>query len=509
MSAMPTHILHHKRRGVLIKLGKEIQRDNREQFRLSFCCGDEEYARHISSLIHKVWEKRMMKKIYLKKLLYIAVPIILSNIIGQLQMLIDRVFLGRMNSMYMSALGNVNSPVWTTMSFCFSIVTGASILISQGVGAGDTEKTREYASSMMKWSNVLPVLLFLFWTFCSRWVFQMMGVSDTVMKMCLGYIRFYAPIFLVIGMESSCMVILQTSNYTKPLVLFGIVRAGLNVLLDWILIFGKFGLPALGIEGAAIATTIAEYAGFLYAMYVFMTCKQLHTRPKLSEIAKAKLMPYLKSVGLGIHTALEDFAWNLGNLMLIRILNTINEMAAGIYSIVFGVEVLVVVVIGAIGNGTMTLTGEAKGRKDLAQYKGIVSIAYFLSAAVSVIMLVVCFLKPDMIIGLFTTDQAVIRMCGLYLMIMCFNLFAKAGNIVVGNGIRGSGDTRWMFLTQIFGTCFVVACAALFVFGLGLGIVGVFMAVLTDEYVRAVINLFRFQYITKHWEGSEAKESLL
>ena len=115
---MPTHILHHKRRGVLIKLGKEIQRDNREQFRLSFCCGDEEYARHISSLIHKVWEKRMMKKIYLKKLLYIAVPIILSNIIGQLQMLIDRVFLGRMNSMYMSALGNVNSPVWPTMSFC-------------------------------------------------------------------------------------------------------------------------------------------------------------------------------------------------------------------------------------------------------------------------------------------------------------------------------------------------------------------------------------------------------
>ena len=50
MSAMPTHILHHKRRGVLIKLGKEIQRDNREQFRLSFCCGDEEYARRAARM---------------------------------------------------------------------------------------------------------------------------------------------------------------------------------------------------------------------------------------------------------------------------------------------------------------------------------------------------------------------------------------------------------------------------------------------------------------------------
>ena len=192
--------------------------------------------------------------------------------------------------------------------------------------------------------------------------------------------------------------------------------------------------------------------------------------------------------------------------MLIRILNTINEMAAGIYSIVFGVEVLVVVVIGAIGNGTMTLTGEAKGRKDLSQYQGVVAIAYTLSAVVSVITLVVCFLKPDMIIGLFTTDQAVISMCGLYLLIMCFNLFAKAGNIIVGNGIRGSGDTRWMFLTQIFGTFFVVGCAALFVFVFKMGIAGVFLAVLTDEYVRVVINLFRFRYIARHWEGSEALE---
>lgn len=78
-------------------------------------------------------------KKYLPGLLNIAVPIMLSNLISQLQMLIDRIFLGHVNSMYMSALGNVTSPMWTTMSFCFSIVTGASILISQGVGAGDTE----------------------------------------------------------------------------------------------------------------------------------------------------------------------------------------------------------------------------------------------------------------------------------------------------------------------------------------------------------------------------------
>ena len=77
-------------------------------------------------------------KEYLRRLLFIAVPIILSNLISQLQMIIDRIFLGHADDLYMSALSNATTPMWATMSFCFSLVAGASILISQSVGAGDT-----------------------------------------------------------------------------------------------------------------------------------------------------------------------------------------------------------------------------------------------------------------------------------------------------------------------------------------------------------------------------------
>ena len=96
-----------------------------------------------------------MKKKYLQKLMIIAVPIMLSNIISQIQMIIDRIFLGQMNTLYMSALGNVTAPMWTTMSFCFTIVMGASILISQSVGAGDDEKVESFAASMLKWNNTI------------------------------------------------------------------------------------------------------------------------------------------------------------------------------------------------------------------------------------------------------------------------------------------------------------------------------------------------------------------
>lgn len=440
---------------------------------------------------------KVIYKEYLRRLLIIAVPITLSNLISQLQMLIDRIFLGHVNSLYMSAIGNVNSPVWTTMSFCFSLVVGASIMISQGVGAGNTEKTEEYAAAMFKWNNVIPILLFFFWTFCAEYVYTIMGVSENVMPLCLEYTKYFAPIFLVVGLEASSTVIMQTSNYTKPLVYYGIVRAGTNMLLDWILIFGKFGFPAMGIKGAAIATAIAEYTGCLYALFIFATSKRLSTRPSLKSIWKAKLKPFLISARLGINTAFEDFAWNFGNLMLIKILNSINEMAAGIYSIIYGIEVIVVVVVGAIGNSTMTLTGEATGRRDLKQYKGVCIIAYSLCVILAILVLLICIMVPGQIIGLFTSDKEIIASSGIYLILMCINLYGKSANIIIGNGIRGSGDTKWMFYTQIFGTLFIIGVASLFVYVFHLGIAGVFLAIIVDEIVRAFINLCKLIRITK------------
>ena len=137
----------------------------------------------------------LFKTEYKNKLVKIFVPIMLSNLISQIQMFIDRIFLGRMNILYMSAVGNVTAPIWTTMSFVMSLSIGASILISQKDRKKDLDKAKEYAASMIKFSNVLPVLLFFFWTFCSPLVFRLMGVSPNVMTLCVTYTRIYAPVF--------------------------------------------------------------------------------------------------------------------------------------------------------------------------------------------------------------------------------------------------------------------------------------------------------------------------
>ena len=124
----------------------------------------------------------LFKSEYKNKLVKIFVPIILSKLIAQVHMFIDRIFLGRMDILYMSAVGNATAPMWTTMSFVFSMAMGASIIISQSVGEKDIEKSKDYAASLIKFHNVIPLLLFLFWTFCSPLVFKLMGVSENFKK---------------------------------------------------------------------------------------------------------------------------------------------------------------------------------------------------------------------------------------------------------------------------------------------------------------------------------------
>ena len=115
-------------------------------------------------------------------------------------------------------------------------------------------------------------------------------------------------------------------------------------------------------------------------------------------------------------------------------------------------------------------------------------------------MIILGIIIPEQIVAIFTKDSSVITMSSVYLLIVGINLISKSANIIVGNTIRGSGDTRWMLFTQIIGTVGIVAVASFFVFVCDFGITGVFLAVLVDEASRAVINFCKYLRIVKNWK---------
>ena len=440
--------------------------------------------------------KNLINTNYIKKILGIAVPIMLSNLISQLQMLIDRIFIGRLSIESMSAVGNATTPMWTTMNLMFSLTVGATILVSQAYGAGEKEKARTTLASLFKYNNVLSSLLFLFWMIFPGAAFRVMGVDESIMGMSVDYARFFAPVFILSGVGASISCLLEVSQKTKIMVWYGLTRSLANVCLDYIMIFGKFGFPAMGVKGAALATTLAEFLGDIVIMVYVLGSKELILKPSFAEIIRSKAAPYIKTLRMGLPPACEGFAWNLGNLYLLVMLNRISVEAAGIHSIVFGVELIAVVLVESIGTATLTLSGFETGSKNPKGVKSVVLNSAFLSWAICVLNLIFFVLFPVQILGLFTKDMAVIGAAGLYLLIVGIDLFPKSGNIIFGSGIKGYGRPGWMLKTQLFGTAFVIAGSTILVMVFHRGIIEIFILVAADEALRFILNFWKFTRIS-------------
>lgn len=143
-------------------------------------------------------------------------------------------------------------------------------------------------------------------------------------------------------------------------------------------------------------------------------------------------------------------------------------------------------------NAGLTLVGQQTGARDPRQARrtGLLCLAFSLGVCVAVAF--VFHLFPRELLGLFTDDPEILEISVPHLRFVSWILFPKAVNNVIGLCIRGMGDTRWMLYTQIFGTFFMIIGGFCFMFGLGLGLTGVFVTLLCDESVRGILNLRRF-----------------
>lgn len=261
------------------------------------------------------------------------------------------------------------------------------------------------------------------------------------------------------------------------------------------MIFGHLGFPAMGVKGAALATTIAEFLGDLVVLVYVLMSKKLELRPSYSQIIKAKFSKYMESIKLGSLAACEDFAWNMGNMYLIVMLNQVSVDAAGIHSIIFGVELVAVVLMASIGNATLTLSGYEKGRKNRKGVWDVVIASFLIGLAISVFNLLLFMVIPKQILGIFTKDKAVIMAAPIYLLIVGLDLFPKGGNIIVGSGIKGYGEPGWMLKTQLLGTAFVVITSTILVMVFHMGIMALFIMVVMDESFRFVLNYSKLRRI--------------
>lgn len=422
----------------------------------------------------------------------LALPIIIQNIVAHVQILFDRAFLGHLDVRYLAVVGNVLVPFEALLFFYFAAANGITILIAQNIGAKKFRRAQQYSESSFFYFTLFSVGLFLFWIVGAKTVFSLLGVTGVILKEAVIFVQLLAISLIFAGIDVSAASILQGVGRTKPIMVFGLARSILNIILDWLLIYGNLGLPAMGLEGAALATTIANILGSVGLFVTVILSKKLPYRISLKAILSPRWRHFYRMIKLGLPSGLESLLYYVGLLVLTRLMNRIDDMAVGIFSLITGIQIIGVLIYLGYARAAMTVVGQYWGEKNFTEAKRSGLYCLRLSYYITLTCTVVFLAFPHFLIGIFTTDTQVIDRAVPLLRLMAIFINFDVVNIMMGHTIRATGDTKWMLYSQIFGTIYVISLASMVIINFNLGLSGMYMVMISDEIIRGSVNFLRF-----------------
>lgn len=429
-----------------------------------------------------------------KMILTIALPIIIQNIVMHFQIMIDRAFLGNLDSRYLAAIGNVLIPYNALNFFFFSAATGLTVLVAQNFGRKDYSKVQRLGESSFFYSTVFSIGLFLVWEFGAKGIFSLFGAQGDILADSVTYVQIIAISLIFLGIEISAGSIFQGVGTTRPIMIFGVIKSLSNIFLDWVLIYGKFSLPAMGLKGAALATMLSNIIAAIGLFVAVLLYSDLPFKFSKRALLKPDWNLYKETLSIGIPSGLESLLWNVGQLVIVRFLNQIDGMTIGIYSLVAGIQSLALYIYLGFAKAAMTKVGHHWGNKEFDKARDIGFYCQKLSLVVTIIFAVIFMVFPKLLAGIFTSDPEVIARAVPLLRLSGLHINLQVFNVVMGHTIRGTGDTKWMLYSQIFGTIFVVGLSPVMIFGFSLGLLGMYITLILDEGIRGGINLMRFYY---------------
>lgn len=439
----------------------------------------------------------------MKRILKIALPLMIQGLVFQMQSLTDKAFLGNIDTHYVSAIGAAQLPLTATMDSLVAISTGLIILVSRLYGADDKKGITKYVKSAIFYNSLISIALFFIWQTQITSILTFFQVSSEIMQYSEQYIRICSSFLLFLGLDSSLQAMLQGIGETRIIMYAGILKVGLNIFISWILIFGHFGFPALYVTGAAIGTLAANLC---LMMFLFTYCFIVR-RKEFGLYKNARLWFDRHSYGtifsLGVPTGIEYLLWNGSNLILIRFINGFSYQDMAIYTITFGFQCIIYALFEGSSKAAMTLIGHSLGATDQKSASAFFRNSMILNFAIVLLACIVFCLCPSQLLGIFTKDTQIVTRGIPYLCFMGIIMLPQSMNIICGNGIRAYNDTKWMLYSQIIGSILVVGFSWYFVSIRHMGMMSIYFTIFLDETIRAGVN---YVYYMKRYDSGRVRK---
>ena len=378
----------------------------------------------------------------------VAYPILISLVMEQMIGLTDTAFLGRVGEVELgaSAIAIIYYMVLFMIGFGFSL--GAQIIIGRRNGEGDYKATGKIFWTGLYFVLGLSGIIILLSELFSPWLMRLMVSSEAIYEASLSYVRWRLPGMVFAFITTMFRAFYVGTTQTRTLTLNSVVMVLSNIVFNWILIFGKFGCPALGITGAAIGSSLAELVSLIFfIVYTRMKCdREKYGLDKAArfDIRELKGMMPVCSWTM-IQNTISISTWFIFFLYI----EHLGERALAISNITRSVSGLLWVVLQAFSATCSTLVsniiGEGHQEKVMSLVKRILKLSY---GIVSIMVLLVC-IFPEIVGRIYTDTPDLIDASVPAIIIMATSYILNVGGQVFFQAVSGTGSTKTAFKLEM------------------------------------------------------------
>ena len=391
---------------------------------------------------------------FYRRVLTLALPVVLQNLITTSLGFMDTFMVGMVGQEEMSAVTVANVPIYIIQLIVFGLQSGSSVLISQFWGRGDRESINRVLGIGFMVAGGVSTVCALIMGFFPREVLLLITDNLRLVELGIPYIRIvgFSYIFnsiasIYIGMQRSI------ENPRFGMTVFALSTL-CNTVGNYILIFGKLGLPALGIQGAAIATLASRVLEFLISLGYALRCRRMPLIPAcILRPGRTVLRSFVK---FSTPVLLNETLWGTGTSLYTVIMghmaNSTELLSA--YTVAGNIDKMVTVAIFGLAAAASVIIGKEVGMGgthtcDIGRALCFVALLTGLGVAAAEQSLFWLVIKP-LLLPLFAMTETAVSLCGI--MTVCYSisapLHACATTSVVGV-LRGGGDVRTAMLIDI------------------------------------------------------------
>ena len=385
--------------------------------------------------------------------LAIAWPAVLE---GALLSIIGSVDTLMVSGVHPSAIASVNltaQPRMILLIIAQALCVGTTALIARRKGAGDRESANSILSQSMALITAVGLVISLLGYFFAEPIMNVAGADDDTRRMSVEYFEVIS-LGLLFNCWSLCLCAgMRAIGNTRLTMITNITANLVNVFLNYCLIGGHLGFPALGVRGAAIATVAGTGVSCAIAFYFAMRpdgylCFRIR-RPRFDRQTLGGLLR------VGASSMAESAALRIGFFINTRMVADLGVNALTAYTIVSQVTSLSFTLGDGVATAGATLVGQSLGAKRKDAAMAYVKVSRKISMIASILLMIVIFFLRKVLAGLFTEDKTVIAGASLAFIAVIFGIMSQNGRVVFSGCLRGAGDVKFVAVCSLLSVTIV------------------------------------------------------